>query len=417
MMLKKRTFVCFLNLMKNRKAAIGFILVTVLVDVIGVGIIIPVVPALITELTGGSISDASIWGGWLMFAYALMQFVCAPIVGALSDQYGRRPVLLLSLLGFGLDYILAGFAPTLGWLFLARIVAGITGASFTTANAYIADISAPEKRSQNFGMVGAAFGLGFIVGPLIGGVLGEYGSRVPFFASAGLVLLNWLYGYFVLPESLSKENRRPFSWRRANPWGTLMQLKKYPMVIGLLVSLVLVYIAAHATQSTWTYFTIEKFDWSEAEVGYSLAFVGFMIALVQGVAVRPIINKIGQARGVYVGLAFNCLGFILIAMSGTGWMLYLVLIPYAFGGIAGPSLQGLMSNSVPANEQGELQGGLTSLMSLTTVVGPPLMTNIFGYFTDASREVYIPSAPFYLAAVFSFTAMLMSYRFLKGRSA
>ncbi len=416
-MLKKRTFVCFLNLMKNRKAAIGFILVTVLVDVIGVGIIIPVVPALITELTGGSISDASIWGGWLMFAYALMQFVCAPIVGALSDQYGRRPVLLLSLLGFGLDYILAGFAPTLGWLFLARIVAGITGASFTTANAYIADISAPEKRSQNFGMVGAAFGLGFIVGPLIGGVLGEYGSRVPFFASAGLVLLNWLYGYFVLPESLSKENRRPFSWRRANPWGTLMQLKKYPMVIGLLVSLVLVYIAAHATQSTWTYFTIEKFDWSEAEVGYSLAFVGFMIALVQGVAVRPIINKIGQARGVYVGLAFNCLGFILIAMSGTGWMLYLVLIPYAFGGIAGPSLQGLMSNSVPANEQGELQGGLTSLMSLTTVVGPPLMTNIFGYFTDASREVYIPSAPFYLAAVFSFTAMLMSYRFLKGRSA
>ncbi|HCX25203.1 MAG: tetracycline resistance MFS efflux pump [Flammeovirgaceae bacterium] len=403
--------------MKNRKAAIGFILVTVLVDVIGVGIIIPVVPALITELTGGSISDASIWGGWLMFAYALMQFVCAPIVGALSDQYGRRPVLLLSLLGFGLDYILAGFAPTLGWLFLARIVAGITGASFTTANAYIADISAPEKRSQNFGMVGAAFGLGFIVGPLIGGVLGEYGSRVPFFASAGLVLLNWLYGYFVLPESLSKENRRPFSWRRANPWGTLMQLKKYPMVIGLLVSLVLVYIAAHATQSTWTYFTIEKFDWSEAEVGYSLAFVGFMIALVQGVAVRPIINKIGQARGVYVGLAFNCLGFILIAMSGTGWMLYLVLIPYAFGGIAGPSLQGLMSNSVPANEQGELQGGLTSLMSLTTVVGPPLMTNIFGYFTDASREVYIPSAPFYLAAVFSFTAMLMSYRFLKGRSA
>ena len=372
-MLKKRTFVCFLNLMKNRKAAIGFILVTVLVDVIGVGIIIPVVPALITELTGGSISDASIWGGWLMFAYALMQFVCAPIVGALSDQYGRRPVLLLSLLGFGLDYILAGFAPTLGWLFLARIVAGITGASFTTANAYIADISAPEKRSQNFGMVGAAFGLGFIVGPLIGGVLGEYGSRVPFFASAGLVLLNWLYGYFVLPESLSKENRRPFSWRRANPWGTLMQLKKYPMVIGLLVSLVLVYIAAHATQSTWTYFTIEKFDWSEAEVGYSLAFVGFMIALVQGVAVRPIINKIGQARGVYVGLAFNCLGFILIAMSGTGWMLYLVLIPYAFGGIAGPSLQGLMSNSVPANEQGELQGGLTSLMSLTTVVGPPLM--------------------------------------------
>ncbi|WP_258100509.1 TCR/Tet family MFS transporter [Marinoscillum pacificum] len=399
--------------MKNRKAAIGFVLITVLIDVIGVGIILPVVPALIKELTGGSTSDASIYGGWLMFAYAFMQFICAPIVGALSDQYGRRPVLLLSLFGFGLDYILAGFAPTIGWLFVARVVAGVTGASFTTANAYIADVSEPEKRSQNFGMVGAAFGLGFIIGPLIGGVLGEYGPRVPFFAAAGLVMVNWLYGYFVLPESLSKENRRPFTWKRANPWGTLMQLKKYPIVTGLLVSLVLVYIAAHATQSTWTYFTIEKFGWGEAEVGYSLAFVGLMIALVQGVGIRPIINKIGQAKGVYVGLAFNCLGFILIAMSSTGWMLYLVLIPYAFGGIAGPSLQGLMSNSVPANEQGELQGGLTSLMSLTTVVGPPLMTNIFGYFTDASIEYYIPSAPFYLASLLSFVAMIMAYRFLR----
>ncbi|MEQ8470642.1 MAG: TCR/Tet family MFS transporter [Marinoscillum sp.] len=403
--------------MKNQKAAIGFVLITVLIDVIGVGIIIPVVPALITELTGGTISDASIVGGWLMFAYAFMQFICAPIVGALSDQFGRRPVLLLSLFGFGLDYILAGFAPTVAWLVLARIVAGITGASFTTANAYIADISSPEKRSQNFGMIGAAFGIGFIIGPLIGGILGEYGPRVPFFASAGLVMVNWLYGYFVLPESLAPENRRKFSWKRANPWGTLMQLKKYPMVMGLIASLVLVYIAAHATQSTWTYFTIEKFKWSEAEVGYSLAFVGLMIAIVQGVAIRPIINKIGQARGVYVGLAFNCLGFILIAMSTSGWMLYAVLIPYAFGGIAGPSLQGLMSNSVAPNEQGELQGGLTSLMSLTTVIGPPLMSNVFGYFTDPARDVYVPSAPFYLAAVFAFMAMLLSYRFLTKRSA
>lgn len=404
-------------IMKNQKAAIGFVLITVLIDVIGVGIIIPVVPALITELTGGTISDASIVGGWLMFAYAFMQFICAPIVGALSDQFGRRPVLLLSLFGFGLDYILAGFAPTVAWLVLARIVAGITGASFTTANAYIADISSPEKRSQNFGMIGAAFGIGFIIGPLIGGILGEYGPRVPFFASAGLVMVNWLYGYFVLPESLAPENRRKFSWKRANPWGTLMQLKKYPMVMGLIASLVLVYIAAHATQSTWTYFTIEKFKWSEAEVGYSLAFVGLMIAIVQGVAIRPIINKIGQARGVYVGLAFNCLGFILIAMSTSGWMLYAVLIPYAFGGIAGPSLQGLMSNSVAPNEQGELQGGLTSLMSLTTVIGPPLMSNVFGYFTDPARDVYVPSAPFYLAAVFAFMAMLLSYRFLTKRSA
>lgn len=398
--------------MKNQKAGIGFVLVTVLIDVIGVGIIIPVVPTLITELTGGNLSSASIVGGWLMFAYAFMQFLCAPIIGALSDQFGRRPVLLISLFGFGLDYILTGFAPSVSWLIVARVFAGITGASFTTANAYIADISTPEKRSQNFGMIGAAFGLGFIVGPLIGGVLGEYGSRVPFFVSAGLVMLNWLYGYFVLPESLAVENRRKFNWTRANPWGTLMQLRKYPVVTGLMASLVLVYLAAHATQSTWTYFTMEKFKWSEAEVGYSLAFVGLMIALVQGVAIRPIIKKIGQARGVYVGLAFNCVGFTLIALSPTGWLLYLVLIPYAFGGIAGPSLQGLMSNSVPPNEQGELQGGLTSLMSLTTVFGPPLMSNVFGYFTNPANNLYIPSAPFYLAAVFAFVAMLLSYRFL-----
>ncbi len=398
--------------MKNRQAAIGFIFVTVLVDIIGLGIIIPVMPQLITELTGGTISDASIYGGWLMFAYASMQFLFAPVLGGLSDQFGRRKVLLFALFGFGVDYLVMALSPTIIWLFVGRLISGMTGASFTTASAYIADISAPEKRAQNFGLIGAAFGLGFIIGPTIGGILGEYGSRIPFFAAAGLSLANWLYGLIILPESLSKENRRSFSWKRANPIGTLTQLKKYPVVLGLILPLVLIYIAGHATQSTWAYFTVEKFDWSEAEVGYSLGFVGLMIALVQGVLIRPIISKIGQKKAVYLGMSFNAIGFILIATAFQGWMIYVIMIPYAFGGIVGPSLQGIMSSSVAANQQGELQGGLTSLMSVTSIVGPPLMTGIFGYFTDAETHFYLPSAPFYLGSILALLGLFFAYRSL-----
>src|SRR5215218_927226 len=233
----------------SKKAAIGFIFLTLLIDVTGLGLIIPVMPKLIESMIHGGVSQASQWGGWLTFAYAIMQFLCAPIMGGLSDKYGRRPVLLFSLLGFGVDYIFLSFAPSIGWLFLGRIIAGVTGASFTTAAAYIADISTNENRAQNFGMIGAAFGLGFIVGPVIGGLLGSFGPRIPFLVAAGLSLLNAAYGYFVLPESLPKENRRRFEWRRANPLGSLLQLKKYPAISGLIFSLILVYIAAHAVQS------------------------------------------------------------------------------------------------------------------------------------------------------------------------
>lgn len=399
--------------MKNRSAALGFIFITVLVDVIGLGIIIPVLPGLIMELTGSTISEASYIGGLLMFAYAAMQFLFSPILGGLSDQYGRRTVLLFSLFGFGVDYFFMAWAPTISWLFLGRVVAGITGASFTTASAYIADVSAPEKRAQNFGMIGAAFGLGFIIGPMVGGMLGAYGVRVPFYAAAGLTLLNWLYGYFVLPESLSIENRRSFSWKRANPWGTLKNLSRYPLVIGLVSTLVLVYVASHATQSTWAYFTTEKFGWNEAQVGYSLGFVGFMIALVQGVLIRPVMKKIGQKKALYLGLMFNALGFLLIAIATEGWMLYVIMIPYAFGGLAGPALQGLMSNTVPANEQGELQGGLTSLISLTSIVGPPLMTSIFGYFSSDQNAMYLPSAPFYLSVLLAVLSLFFAWNALR----
>jgi MFS transporter, DHA1 family, tetracycline resistance protein len=397
----------------RKQAALGFIFVTLLIDVIGFGIIIPVIPDLIRELTGGTLSDASVYGGWLLFAYSLLQFVFAPIVGGLSDRFGRRPVLLASLFGFCLDYLFTAFAPTVVWLFVGRIVAGIMGASFTTAAAYIADISTPEKRAQNFGIIGAAFGLGFIIGPLIGGLLGEYGTRVPFLVAAGLTFINWLYGFFVLPESLKPENRRKFEWKRANPAGSLINLKKYPIITGLIASLVLVYIASHAVQSNWAYFTMEKFSWDKKMVGISLGVVGFMFALVQGLLIRVIIPKLGNERSVYVGLALNALGFVLYAIATESWMVFAITSVYCLGGIAGPALQGIISTQVPPNEQGELQGALTSLMSVTSIIGPLVMTNTFAWFTDKDAPYYLPGAPMLLGAVMSIIATLMARNTLK----
>ena len=399
--------------MSKRKPAMIFIFVTLLIDVIGFGIIIPVIPKLITELTGGTLSDASVYGGWLMFSFATMQFLFSPIFGGLSDKYGRRPVLLLSLFGFGVDYILLALSPNIGWLFVGRIFAGITGASFTTATAYIADISTPDKRAQNFGMIGAAFGLGFIIGPVIGGLLGQFGSRIPFYASAAIMLVNWLYGYFVLPESLSKDNRRPFDWKRANPVGSLMQLKKYPIISGLVISLVCVYIAAHSVQSTWSYFTMEQFKWSEGMVGYSLGVVGILVAFVQGFLIRFTTPKLGPKNSVYIGLALYTLGLILFAFANQSWMMFAFLVPYCLGGVAGPALQGIMSNQVPDNEQGELQGALTSLISITSIVGPPLMTNLFSYYTAPVQGVYFPGAPFMAGAIFMLVSLLFAMRTLK----
>ena len=403
--------------MKNQKAAIGFIFITVLIDIIGLGIIIPVIPSLISELIGGTTSEAAVYGGWLMFVYAFFMFLCSPILGGLSDQFGRRPVLLLALFGLAIDYILVAQAPTITWLFAARIVSGICGGSITTANAYIADITTPDKRAQNFGMLGAAFGLGFIVGPLIGGVLGEISTRLPFYAAAGLTLLNCLYGFFILPESLSKDNRRDFNFKRANPVGTLLQLKNYPMIIGLLVALFFVYIGQHATHSTWAYFTGEKFGWSEAEIGYSLAFVGLMIGIVQGLVIRPVVKKIGQEKSVIIGLSFNAFGLIMIGMASEGWMIYLIMIPYALGGLAGPSLQGIMTSQVASNEQGELQGGITSMISVTAIIGPLLMTSIFRYFTNPANEIYFPGAPFILGTVLALMSLITAISSLKAKMA
>ncbi|MFM2135791.1 MAG: hypothetical protein RL021_1191 [Bacteroidota bacterium] len=396
------------------RSALLFIFITLLIDVIGLGIILPVLPELILQIHGGDISDASRIGGWLTFAYAGMQFLFSPVIGGLSDRYGRRPVLLASLAGFGLDYILMGFAPTIAWLFVGRLIAGMTGASFTTAGAYIADVSTPEKRAQNYGLLGAAFGLGFIIGPVIGGLLGHFGPRVPFFAAAAFALINAVYGYFMLPESLAKENRRPFDWKRANPVGSLRHLSKYPIVLRLVVAFVFIFIAGHANQSTWTYYTIEKFKWTSAQVGYSLGFVGIMIAAVQGGLIRIVLPKIGQKRAVYMGLFFYSLTFALFALASEGWMMYAIMIPASLGGFAGPALQGIMTSSVPSNEQGELQGALTSLISLTSIFGPLLMTGLFSYFSRAGAPFYFPGAPFMMAAVLSVISLVFSFRTLRS---
>ena len=392
----------------KRPAALAFIFFTILIDVIGLGIIIPVVPTLIRELTGEGLSRASQYAGWLTFAYASVQFVAAPVLGGLSDRFGRRPVLLAALLGLGLDYILVSFATTLTWLFVARIIAGIMGSSFTTATAYIADISPPEKRAANFGLVGAAFGLGFIIGPALGGLFAEYGSRVPFMVAAGLSLTNFLYGYFILPESLAPENRRPFEWARANPVSSLLRFRRYPAVLGLVAALVLLYLAGSATQSVWTFYTMLKFSWTTQMVGYSLGAVGLGAALVQGGLVRVAVPRLGAGRAILVGLLFYVLGFVLFAFASRGWMMFAFLVPYCLGGIAGPALQGLISGQVPADEQGELQGSLTSLLSATGAVGPPLMSNLFAFFTRPGAAVRFPGAPFLLGAALTLGAAALA---------
>jgi DHA1 family tetracycline resistance protein-like MFS transporter len=398
----------------NRSAALGFIFVTVLIDVIGFGIIIPVMPKLIQQLVGGDLSKASSIGGLLMFTYAFMQFMFAPVLGNLSDQYGRRAVLLISLFGFGIDYLFLAWAPSIVWLFVARIFSGITGASITTASAYIADISTPEKRAQNFGMIGAAFGMGFIIGPLIGGLLGQFGERIPFLFAAGLTMVNWLYGFFILPESLSLDKRRKFEWKKANPLGSLLHLKKYPAVAGLVLSLTLIYIAIHAVQSTWSYYTMKKFDWNPAMIGYSLAFVGLMIAVVQGFLIRLTIPKLGQTRSLFIGLMLYTIGMFLFSLAASTWMMFAFSAIYCLGGISGPALQGIISNHVPANEQGQLQGALTSLMSATSIVGPPLMTGLFAFFSKDGTSYFFPGAPFLAGALLFLITTILTYNSLQA---
>jgi len=400
----------------HRKAAVNFIFITVLIDIIGFGIIIPVLPKLLADMQSISINEASTYGGYLITAFAIAQFVFSPIMGNLSDQYGRRPVILLSLLGFTVDYLLLAVAPTYIWLLIGRVVAGIFGASFTSANAYIADVSTEENRSKNFGMLGAAFGLGFIIGPLLGGVLGEIGTRVPFYVSAGLTFINFLYGYFILPESLSPENRRPFKWQRANPFATLKRIASYKTIGTLLIAFFMLHLGSHAVQSNWTFFTMYALDWSEGMVGLSLAFVGLIVGVVQASLAQKAADKFGLGKSIVLGFGLYTLGMFLFSIADSTWMMYVFMIPYALGGIAMPNLQSYMVSQVPADEQGELQGGLTSLISVTTIFGPVMMTGVFYYFTSDGAPFQFAGSSFFLGGIFMLISFVLTLGLLKKSS-
>lgn len=398
--------------------ALAFIFVTVLIDSIGFGIVMPVFPELIMGLTGRDIAGAAQVAGWLMLGYSVMQFVCAPIIGALSDRFGRRPVLLASLVAFGLDYLVAGFAPTIAWLFVARLVAGITGASFGTAYAYIADVSPPEKRAANFGITGMGFGLGFIIGPVLGGVVGaRYGVHAPFFIAAGLAFANAAYGWFVLPESLAPANRRAFDWRRANPVGALVRLRQYrPVVLGLAAAAFLWVIGFQSLPVTWNYFAIAKFGWNPEQIGWSLAMVGLVSVVMQGGVSRWLIPKLGERRVVVIGAISGIAAYLTYATAQAGWQIYAGIVVGALSGLVYQSLQGLMSREVADNEQGELQGTVASIFSLAAIIGPVAVTQVFAAFTDGRAGVYFPGAPFIFAALLA-AASLAVFVALRPRTA
>jgi len=402
-------------MMRNRQAGKAFIFVTLFLDIMGAGIVFPILPELITSFTQGDVSVASRYYGYFVATFAAMQFLFSPVLGALSDQYGRRPVLLISLFGAGLDYLLMSIAPTLALLFLGRIVAGITAASYTVASAYMADVSPPEKRAQDFGLIGAAFGLGFILGPVLGGLLGSFGPRVPFVVAGVLTLVNWLYGYFVLPESLTPENRRPFAWRQANPAAAFGALRRYPGVLGLTTVIVCWNLAMQALVSTWVLYNSYRFSWSTQQQGLSLALFGAMAALVQAGLLRFLIAWWGERRVLVVGLINSVVGLALYGTAMQGWMMYAIIVVTALGAATQPAGQGLIANQVRADEQGAVQGALVSLFSAVGVISPLIATTLFSYFTAPERAVKVPGAPFFFGAVLTFLSLLLAL-YMFGRT-
>jgi DHA1 family tetracycline resistance protein-like MFS transporter len=389
------------------KHAFVFIFITVLIDMIGFGIIIPVMPQLIMELTGQPVGTAAVMGGLLMGTFAFTQFIFAPIIGGLSDRYGRRGILLFAMLGFTLDYLIMGTATTFLVLFLGRMLSGVFGATYTTANAYIADITDAKDRAGRFGMMGAAFGLGFILGPVIGGLLGDINPRYPFFAAAALAGANFIYGYFILPETLSLANRRPFNIRRANPFGSLMQMRQYPVVFSMLVAAFLFFLGHASFPALWTYFSTLRFGWTPRDIGLSLMAVGLASAIVQGGLTRIIVAKIGEWRAYAIGFSIAALAYIGYGLVSEVWVFYVIMAFGAFGGIGGPAMQSICSRLVPANSQGELQGAMSSLQSLSMVIGPLTLPLVFRYFTTDAAPIYLPGAAFLMASVLTVLALIV----------
>ncbi len=406
------------------KYALLFIFITVTLNMIGFGVIIPVMPQLIMDVTGEDLAPAAQWGGYLSLVYALMQFVMMPVIGGLSDRFGRRPVLLVSMAAYAFDFFIMAIAPVIGVIVVARILAGAFAATFSTANAYIADISPPEKRAANFGLMGAAFGLGFIIGPGIGGLLGEqFGPRAPFFFVAALGAINFLFGAFVLPETLAQENRRPFEWKRANAFGNFRQFAKYPIMLPIAGVLFLSQLAHWTYPSVWSYYAEEKFAWTPDLIGASLMFVGLAAAIVQGGLTRVVVPRIGERASATFAMCVTAVAYVGFALANAGWMVYAIIAFSALGGLAQPALQGIMSRTMPADAQGELQGAIGAVTSVSMILGPPLMTQIFAAFSAPDKPFaiggvtllrdgapfYFPGAPFVFSAFLEACALLMLF--------
>jgi DHA1 family tetracycline resistance protein-like MFS transporter len=406
--LKSLFFQAFASIMKSNKTALLFIFITILVDVIGIGIILPIIPELIMELTGEGNHMAIIYGMWLTTAFAGMQFLFSPVLGEISDRYGRRPILLLALLGLSIDYMIHAWAPTIAWLFLGRFLAGITGASFTVASAYIADVSTKENKAKNFGLIGAAFGIGFIIGPGIGGFFGEIDIRLPFYIAAGLTFSNFLFGYFFVPESLTPENRRQIDYMKMIPGVSLVALRNYKGILLLISAFFLANLAGQALPSTWSYYGIERYQWNPRQIGLSLMVVGLLVAIVQGFLVGILVKKFGKRKVITFGFLLWTVGMFLFSFATEPWMLYAFLIPYALGGIAGPTVQGVISNKVSEKEQGILQGSITGLVSITAILGQLIFSPVFYYFIRPEGSVYFPGAPYTLAAFFLIAAFTLA---------
>lgn len=394
----------------TRKPALGFIFVTLVLLVLGFGLLIPVLPALVTQFEGGSVAEASNYYGLLVGVFAAMQFIASPILGSLSDRFGRRKVILIALAGTAIDYVIMGFAPNITWMFVARVISGVTAGALATCNAYIADVTPPEKRAQGFGLVGAAFGLGFVIGPAIGGVLGQVSIRLPFFVAAGCVGANWLYGAFILPESLPPQNRRPFSWARANPVGSLLALRRFRGVVDLAWMYFIFMLGNSLLQGIWVLYTQYRYRWSTLDVGLSLTFIGVMAVVVQGGLVRKIIARTGERNGLVIGLVISALAMAGYGTATQGWMIYALVAFAAWGGIAGPSAQALITKHVPSNEQGAVQGSLSGLTSLSAVFGPLIAASSFAACIRDDARWHIPGIAFYEAAGLMLLAIALALR-------
>ena len=389
--------------------ALTFIVITVILDVVGIALIIPVLPQLIREVQPGSFADAAIFGGWLAFAYAFMQFIFSPVLGNWSDAIGRRPVLIFGLVFLGIDYVIMALAPTLGWLFIGRILAGAAGASFTTASAYIADISPPEKRAANFGLIGAAFGVGFVIGPAIGGLLGEYGTRLPFWAAAGFAFINAAFGFFILPESLKPSKRRRFELRRSNPFGAFKQISKMRVVMLLIIAIVVFELAQQVYPAIWPFWGPVMFDWSPGDIGLTLTAFGVLIFIAEGLVLRVLLARYTEHVVIIGSTLLAVITMLTLGFLSVEWLVWIMLVPSAFSGFANSAIQGLASNSVSDDQQGELSGAIMSGMSIVAFISPPLMTALFFLFSQPENSLpYLPGAPFLMGALICI-AMFVPY--------